>query len=174
MRKKLRAQNPKVARLQGNRAKDAPMQANHADLISHVPVPEAWLLFTQNPGLLSFQQFRELKRHQTEAYVYAWLGSDGLPVYVGSGVKARAVARSRSRLHRTIPRADAIAVLPCTSVHHARAVEAALIQQLPEDWLRWQAYERALLNPERVKRAKPQQRRLNVRADAGLARKRSS
>ncbi len=150
------------------------MQANHADLTSHAPIPEAWLLFTQNPGLLSFQQFRATKRHQSEAYVYAWLGSDGLPVYVGSGVKARAVARTRSRLGRTIPSEDAIAVLPCQSVDHARAVEAALIQQLPEGWLQWQAYERALLNPERPRRAVPKQRRLNVRADAGIARKRSS
>lgn len=150
------------------------MQANHAEHISRAPIPEVWLLFTQNPGLLSFRQFRELKRHQTEPYVYAWLGSDGLPVYVGSGVKGRAVARSLTRLNKTIPSADAIAVLPCASVNHARAVEAALIQQLPKNWLQWQAYERALLNPERVKRTKPKQRRLNVRADAGIARKRAS
>jgi hypothetical protein len=149
------------------------MQENPASPTKSEPPPEVWLLFTQNPKLLSFQQFRESKRHQTEAYVYAWLGSDGLPTYVGSGVKARAVVKSRSRLNRTIPAESCIAVLPCRSVAHARATEAALIQQLPVEWLEWQSYERALLKPGRVRRPKPQYGRAKLRADAGKARKRS-
>lgn len=133
-------------------------------------MPEAWLLFTRHPELLSFEQFRSMKRHQSEAYVYAWLGAGGLPVYVGSGVKARAVARSRSRINLEIPAADLIAVLPCKSVAHARAFEAALIQSLPVEWLPHQDYERNLLAPGRVKRSKPLTRRIGIRSDAGKAR----
>ena len=171
IRKKLRAQNRRAERLQGQRVKNAPMQENPASHTKNAPVPEAWLLFTQNPGLLSFQQFRESKRHKTEAYVYAWLGSDGLPVYVGSGIKSRATARTRSRLNRVIPEPHCIAVLPCASVAHARAAEAALIRCLPVEWLPLQSYERALLRPGRVRRSKPRSHRQNTRSDAGIARK---
>jgi len=153
------------------------MPANLAENTSLAPVPEAWLHFTSHPELLSFEQFRAQKRHQAEPYVYAWLGPDGVPFYIGSGVKARAVARTRSRLHREIPRQDAIAVLPCQSLLHARKLEALLIRNLPAEWLAFQDYERALLAPGRLKRAKPAFRRAATRSDAGKAqpsRKRSS
>lgn len=153
------------------------MQASHAESTSPAPVPEAWLHFTRHPELLSFEQFRTEKRHQAEPYVYAWLGPDGLPFYVGSGVKGRAVAKSRSRLNRVIPAQDCIAVLPCQELLQARAIEAQLIKSLPTEWLAFQDYERQLLNPDRVKRVKPSYRRSKVRSDAGIgrpSRKRSS
>lgn len=145
------------------------MPANLAANTDHAPVPETWLYFTRQPELLSFEQFRLAKRHQAEPYVYAWLGPDGLPFYVGSGSKARAVARTRSRISREIPAQDCIAVLPCQNLPQARELEALLIRTLPKEWLAYQDYERALLAPGRLKRAKPTYRLLGKRSDAGKA-----
>lgn len=153
------------------------MQGSHVASTNPAPVPEVWLHFTRHQELLSFEQFRLAKRHQAEPYVYAWLKPDGLPFYIGSGVKGRAVARTRSRLRREIPTQSDIAVLPCQSLEQARALEAVLIRGLSVEWLAYQDYERALLAPDRVKRAKAAHKRQKTRSDAGKAqpsRKRSS